>query len=46
MTIKKDFITKETFLQVFSSPPKILHLSCKGDYNNELKEFYIDIEKD
>ena len=35
----------ESFKQVLARKPKMIHISCHGDYDQKLKEFYLQFEQ-
>lgn len=35
----------ESFKQVLTRNPRMIHISCHGDYDKQLKEFYLQFEQ-
>jgi len=44
-SIKKIAVNTESFIDTISENPKIIHLSCHGDFNKKEKLFYLAFEK-
>ncbi len=43
--IRKDAANFEVLKQVIASKPKIIHITCHGDYEAKLNEFYLAFEE-
>ena len=41
----KEAVNLETFKQVQTKEPKIIHISCHGDFDQKTKEFYLKFEE-
>jgi CHAT domain-containing protein len=43
--IRKDAANFEILKQILSKKPKIIHISCHGDYEESVKQFYLAFEE-
>ena len=43
-TIKKETITTQSLSNIFKLKPKILHISCHGDFDSTQNEYYLAVE--
>ena len=43
--MRKEAADFETLKLILSKEPKIIHISCHGDYNEQKKQFYLAFEK-
>jgi CHAT domain-containing protein len=43
--MRKEAANFETLKQILSKQPKIIHISCHGDYDEESKQFYLAFEE-